>query len=342
MATPLCSDLYLACRNGDMAAVERLLRNTSVRTLNTLEPNGSTCLHAASYHGHREIVLLLLKHGASRRTVNGYGCTPFDEARTQEVADLFPRTSEAAKKRFSGSPATQPEWQFEDANAEHFSRAIHWGCIKDRGIKKTVKELNKAHLLAEDDEKAAAIVKDYFDTAKETKDPVYLLKAYTVESEFYRKLNREMATGSRREVFKKLCKKWTGYYTGMIVRNPAFEPYRFTGQTFRGMQITPSEFAQYRRDNALTNKSFQSTSKSWKIAKGFACPAKPKPGTLAVVVIFTITDRRSALSIESISEYQTEEEVLIVPGTFFLVTNVNENEIPHEVELQQIQWENEF
>jgi hypothetical protein len=108
------------------------------------------------------------------------------------------------------------------------------------------------------------------------------------------------------------------------------------------MQITQSDFAQYKPNTALANKSFQSTSKSWKIAKGFACPSTPTPGRLSVVIIFTITDRRSALSIEQISEYQNEEEVLIVPGTLFLVTNINQNEIPYEVELQQLEWKNEF
>jgi hypothetical protein len=342
MATPIVSDLYLACRNGDMATVERLLPNIPIRSLNVLEPNGSTCLHAASYHGHKEIVRLLLAHGASRRTINRYGCTALDEAKTQEVADLFPRTTEAAKKRFSDSPAQQPEWQFEDGNAEDFSRAFHWDCIKDRGIKKTIKKLEKAHILDDDDESAAAIVKNYFDSAKEKNDPIYLLKAYTVESQFYRQLNREMATGTRRQVFKKICKKWTGYYTGIIGRNPAFEPYRFSGQTFRGMQITQSDFAQYKPNIVLANKSFQSTSKSWKIAKGFACPSNPIPGRLSVAIIFTITDRRSALSIEQISEYQNEEEVLIMPGTLFLVTNVNQNEMPYEVELLQLEWKNEF
>ena len=65
----------------------------------------------------------------------------------------------------------------------------------------------------------------YFDDALATNNPVLLLKAYTVESQFYKRLNREMATGNRREVYKKLCKKWTGYYTGMIARNPAFQPF---------------------------------------------------------------------------------------------------------------------
>ncbi len=139
MATPIVSDLYLACRNGDISTVQRLLQTTPIKILNNVEPNGSTCLHAAAYHGHKDIVRLLLANGASRRVTNRYGCTSLDEAKTQDIADLFPRTGEALRKRFSDSPAQQPEWQFEQGHAEYYSRAVHWGCIKDRGIRKTVK-----------------------------------------------------------------------------------------------------------------------------------------------------------------------------------------------------------
>lgn len=345
MAASMVSELYLACRNGDMTTVQRLLPQTPLKILNRLEPNGSTCLHAASYHGHKDIVRLLLQHGASRNVVNRYGCTPVDEAKTEEVADLFPRSAVAAKKRFAASPAQQLEWQFAQGTAEAFSRAFHWGCIKDRGIEKTVKKIRKARILDDvpnDEDQEAEIVKEYFQLALDERNPIYLLKAYTVESKFYKTLNSYMVEGSHTKVFEKIRRKWSGYYTGLIVRNPAFDRYRFAGETYRGMEITPEDFAQYRVGVALANKAFQSTSKSWKIAKGFACPSEPRPGRLAVVIIFGITDRRSALSIEEISEYQNEEEVLIVPGTLFIVQDVDRNEHPYEIRLQQIPWNDEF
>ncbi|CAF0843716.1 unnamed protein product [Adineta steineri] len=342
MAASNVSELYLACRNGDIESVERQLRNTPLESLSRLEPNGSTCLHAASYYGHKEIVRRLLERGAYRRVINRYGCTPLDEAKTKEIAELFPRSTEAAKERFSDNPIQQPEWQFENDHAEAFARATHWGCIKDRGIKKTVKKIRAANVLVNNGEPSYQIVQNYFDEAVKTGNPIFLLRAYTTESQFYKRLNREMATGNRREVYEKLCGKWTGHYTGIIVRNPVFEPYRFSGQTYRGMTITPSDYAQYKIGIALTNKSFQSTSKSWKIAKGFAYPSNPRPGTFPVILIFTITDRRSALSIDQLSDYQNEEEVLIVPGTLFIVTNINQDEIPYEIEVRQLEWTDEF
>ena len=343
MASATVSELYLACRNGDIATVDRLLPRTPVTILNSLEANGSTCLHAASYNGHADIVARLLAHGACRTIRNRYGCTALDEAKTDEVANLFPRSTDAKTKRFSDNPAKQTEWNFEQGDAEAFSRAFHWGCIKDRGLKKTVEKVRKADVLIDDDgEKSMKLVQHYFDLALKKNDPTYLLRAYTVESRFYNELNRYMATGSSREVFEKLCKTWSGYYTGIIIKNPAFEPYRFSGETYRGMELTPADFSQYRTGVALTNKAFQSTSKSWKIAKGFACPSTPKAGRIGVIITLTITDRKSALSIDDMSEYEHEEEVLIMPGTFFIVTDIQYKELPYEIQLRQLEWNDEF
>jgi hypothetical protein len=342
MAAANVSELYMACRNGDIVTVKRLLSNTPLEVINRIEPNGKTCLHAASAHDRKEIVRLLLQKGATRRVTDRHGRTPLDEARTDEIRGLFRRSQGAATTRYSSNPIQQPEWQFEDTNAESYSRAIHWGSLKDRGLKKTVKELQKSPVLVEDGDVATEVVRNLFRDALATNNPVLLLKAYTVESQFYKRLNREMATGNRREVYKKLCKKWTGYYTGIIARNPAFQRLRYAGETYRGMEITQSDFAQYKPGVALANKSFQSTSKSWKIAKGFACPSSPTPGKLPVVLIFTIIDQRSALSIEDISEFQHEEEVLIIPGTLFIVTEVYQDVVPYEIELRQLEWTNEF
>jgi len=344
-AAPGLSELYLACRNGDMPTVKRLLPLTTIKTLNRLEPNGSTCLHAASFHGHKDIVRLLLAHGACRTVVNRFGCTPLDEAKTEEIAELFPRSAVAAKKRFTEVPTQQLDWQFSKATAETYSRAFEWGCVKDRGVAKTVKKIRKAGVLEpvnEDERPDAEIVRKYFDLALEENNPIHLLKAYTVESGFYRNLNEYMAEGKPEKVFEKLKKKWSGYYVGLILCNAAFNPYRYSGETYRGMEVTQEDFARYQVGKALTYKSFQSTSKSWKIAKGFACPSEPRPGRMPLIIIFNIIDRRSALSIENISEYQHEEEVLIVPGTFFIVEDIDQNEVPWEIRLNQIEWKNAF
>ncbi len=52
------SELYKACRSGDLNTVKSLLPALTVERINQQEPNGSTSLHAASYYGHIDIVRL--------------------------------------------------------------------------------------------------------------------------------------------------------------------------------------------------------------------------------------------------------------------------------------------
>ncbi|CAF3403490.1 unnamed protein product [Rotaria sp. Silwood1] len=84
------SDFYMACRQGDLMKVNRLLKTMSTRDVNRIEEsNGSTALHAASFFGHANIVKLLLEIGANINTRNGHGLTPEQEATTEEIKDLF-------------------------------------------------------------------------------------------------------------------------------------------------------------------------------------------------------------------------------------------------------------
>ena len=83
MVTPSnkCSNFYLACRTNNIEEVKKLLETITLDEIDKLEPNGSTALHTACYHGHEEIVELLLEAGADRSIHNKYHFLPFDEAK---------------------------------------------------------------------------------------------------------------------------------------------------------------------------------------------------------------------------------------------------------------------
>lgn len=84
------SDFYMACREGDLNKINRYLKSLSPREVNKVEEsNNSTALHAAAYFGHANVVKRLLEIGANVHTRNGYGNTAEDEAKTQEIKDLF-------------------------------------------------------------------------------------------------------------------------------------------------------------------------------------------------------------------------------------------------------------
>lgn len=88
------SELYRACRNGDINVVRHILSARNLSNLNQLELNGSTALHAASFYGHTEIVRLLIEeYDVFRHQVNRYGKTAYEEAATDEIRQLFYRPS---------------------------------------------------------------------------------------------------------------------------------------------------------------------------------------------------------------------------------------------------------
>ncbi|CAF4102318.1 unnamed protein product, partial [Rotaria sp. Silwood1] len=84
-----CSKFYLACRGNNIEEVKELLKTITLDEIDRMEPNGSTALHTACYHGHQEIVKLLLKAGADRAISNKYNYLPFDEALNDEIKELF-------------------------------------------------------------------------------------------------------------------------------------------------------------------------------------------------------------------------------------------------------------
>jgi hypothetical protein len=337
MAISNVSELYRACRDSEVSNVRRLLPLTSISALNRLESNGSSCLHAASSYGHTDIVRFLLEHGASRRINDRNGRTPLDVARDDEVVKTFARPAEDAVQRYAVDPCEQPKWLFGQDKAEAFSRAIHWGCIKDRGLKKTIEKIEKAKIISNNDmSKEGKLLIYYLNEAREKNDPTFLLKAYTINGLFYNILNNYMATGSSKKVYDKLCHGWSGCYTGVVMKNPALQPYRYSGVTYRGMVINRDALKQYKPGVVLTNKAFQSTSKSKDVALRFAQPREPTIGKVSVIIRYDIHDKESALDIQTLSEFPEEKEVLMVPGSLFIVNDINTNMGPYQILLRQL------
>ncbi|CAF0970833.1 unnamed protein product [Didymodactylos carnosus] len=86
------SQFYLACKEGDLQKVTRILKTYTIDDINRIEPHGSTALHVASFNGHAQIVRLLLDVGAARNLLNNYGSTPYEEAeKYPEIRRMFER-----------------------------------------------------------------------------------------------------------------------------------------------------------------------------------------------------------------------------------------------------------
>ena len=122
------SDLYFACRAGDLDFVRGLIASSPSADLNRLEPNGSTVLHEASHFGHAEIVRLLLhQHGVVRHRRNQHGLTAYEESANDEIRQIFHRS--ASSQRFSSGNTDEAEQLFtwsDDQEAEDDVQDNDW------------------------------------------------------------------------------------------------------------------------------------------------------------------------------------------------------------------------
>ncbi|CAF3960414.1 unnamed protein product, partial [Rotaria sp. Silwood1] len=89
------SELYWACRAGDLETVKKIVHSTPFIDINRLEPNGSTALHAASFFGQVDVIRSLLHEKNIRRHMrNRYGMTAYEEAPNHQIRLLFHRPAD--------------------------------------------------------------------------------------------------------------------------------------------------------------------------------------------------------------------------------------------------------
>ena len=344
MAAANIRTLYDACSVDDVTTVQRLLLRVSIEELNSLDIEGQTCLHVASNRGNREITQLLVDRGAQCEVRDRNGRTPKDVASNEDVKKILNPPEEKVFQRcaFNETQNQRINWLFGRDKAEAFSRAIHRGCITNRGIRKTVEKIEKAKIIpANDESKQGKTLRYFLNQAREQNDATYLIRMYTIDGIFYRTINDYMAEGTSKAVFEKLCRKWSGYYVGCIMKDPGLSSYRFAGVTYRGMMIDHEDFSRYQPGTVVTNKALQSSSKLQRVALTFSRVDSPTLGQVSVLIRHTIVDPKAALDIRSISEFPNEEEVLLLPGILFMTDYVNKDSEPCEVHLRQLPWTNE-
>jgi hypothetical protein len=105
--------------------------------------------------------------------------------------------------------------------------------------------------------------------------------------------------------------------------------HSYIGKTYRGIQANEDELSKYTVGNTIMNRTFMSTSLDEGTATNYSymnidLPLRPRANNdgfvkIPVICSITIKNLGTALNIQSISEYATEQEVLIVPYCCFRV-----------------------
>lgn len=158
----------------------------------------------------------------------------------------------------------------------------------------------------------------------------YLIYAYTLETNFYRQLNRDLADkglnfrNTDNEVGK-YCddEPPTGVseclFAAILIHHPSFTPLYYGGVTYRGMNITQDDLYDYAPGTRIFSRSFLSTSKS--IHQVTIRLQFNTPNIVPVICIYRTTRSLPAtsLAIASFSAVPSEDEVLIIPYVAFRI-----------------------
>jgi hypothetical protein len=344
-----CSHFYLACRYNNIEEVKKLLEIITHEEIDRIEPNGSTALHAASYHGHREIVKLLLEAGADRAIQNKFKCLPFDEAADNETKELFLRIPNT--NRFVWNTGSI-EWELVDEDVLEKAmeeRQIIQTIYDTVETEKMFEKINKNYI-----DKGLIYfdgmdnIKRFFRKATEEQDPMWIIKAYTAETEFYKVLNQEIAGGANQYQNERR------YIIALLWHHPKLDSLAYTGLSYRVMQVNYDDLQKYQVDCLLMSKSFLSSSIDRQIAELFLCRKESSQETpirftrdgrfikIWIMCIYHIKHRRTALHIENSSQYANEGEVLIMPYTVFKVKNIKHitpSSLPMDHSMTQIEFE---
>jgi hypothetical protein len=332
------SEFYFACRNNDIQTVRRLLDEHPLENLDQMEPNGSTGLHAACFFKNIEIIQLLLDRGFTRRAVNRYKNTPFNESETDEIRELFkrPKTS----NRFGGNVSYEQEkriWFLIDGNEQHIvqyhASDTYDGNRLEYGLFNGEKILQKLGNMPKID-----VIRRLFHRAIYEKDCTRLVQAYTAETEFYNRVNDYLLLQIQQIIIDGSAQtnSMSEFVDTIYLNHQLHENYRFEGKCYRCLKINShNELNIYKVGAKMINRTFISTTKDRQFIEQYIRDIENK-GQNTIIISFEIRHSKTALDIEYISEFSHEKEVLIMNNSVFKVISViNKPNLYVEIELRE-------
>ncbi|CAF1196573.1 unnamed protein product [Rotaria sp. Silwood1] len=353
------SKFYLACRNGDVDFVKKYLMTLKQAKydLNPLEPNvDSTPLHAACYYGHKEIVKLLLENGCDRLKINRYGLTAYEEAANDDIRQLFKRSQiRNCSQRFQDEIiddcfdfVRRPKKDKKETvvplstSPSEMKKMPPFQTYKTR----TEKQLEIGYAttsIAMCQSKFGRCIADKFnDDAPMSLNAIGIRLQDIIDRELI--ANKDPESSKANELLNKFLTDLSNDHIKHLIPLPLYIKLQtlkdryFKGLSYRGAKMTDDEIATYEwavqnRGSLLQTKHFSSTSQDRSVAEGFANAVIETPDNIQknrVVFIFNFPiecDQAINLSRISdtqpcLSEFEDENEVLVLPWTLFQVDYV--------------------
>ena len=324
------SEFYYACRNNQVDTVRQLLTQSSLEQLDRMEPNGSTALHVACFHKHPEVVSLLLERGFTRRVRNKFENTPYDEAETDELKQLFTRSNVAS--RFGGDLGSGSEkltWMIIDGNEQnvlherpadtyHGNRLEYGTFHADRLLQQLGASMPKLD-----------VVRRLLRRAIEEKDCKRLIQAFTTDTEFSQRINAYLLSPQDTGV---QANGMSEFVDTIFFNHKLHEKYQYLGKCYRSVKLNSlSDLDFYKKDTKMVNRTYLSATKDRLLAKKYVSEFP-----YVALLSFEIRQSSTCLDIESLSEFPHEKEVLIMNNSIFKVMQViTKNNFEMEIELRE-------
>lgn len=185
-----------------------------------------------------------------------------------------------------------------------------------------------------------------------TGDIKHFIRAYTMESPFYKELNKKLAKrldpvsssefldiglAFRRDMRGELTNDWVPSFTTTVLdafRSPNASFNFFFGRSYGGMRITKEDLSHYRVNALLFQKTFTSTSKDRSVAEGFAVFAAEDYIPTICTYIQDNPLAKSSIDLQDIPVISDEDEVLVLPLTPFKITRIDQSRESGFVEVE--------
>ena len=355
----MSSELYQACAAGDISLVRALIStSTSTAELNRVESNGSTVLHLACWLGNRDMVQVLLdEFHINRHQRDANGQTAYETA-SEDIRQLFRRVTASGNPFSTDEHAVNPmeitsnpaiddgsHWLQHYRNespilGEVFDevletqkddyKSLFFGIVSLFGYDHKRKQLDQWATTVgtylddifppghSDRRKAHQLLEDF----RRTRKIEYLFTLYTLNQSFSQYLAQDLL---RTHFFLLQFK----LLLHCVERRANRE------RTYRGLTMSNIAFAQYQRalnDTGcfIKTKTFCSTSPDRSVAEAFAGEGQDDSDSLHVLLIFDFGQScGTAIALHAIgpdqpciSNFEDEQEVLLLPGTIFSVKEI--------------------
>ena len=153
----------------------------------------------------------------------------------------------------------------------------------------------------------------------------YWIRAYTIESQFYKNLNIDLTGEHMRNEYKTYIKALY-FGTDLNILKPYKEKKLYRGAAINNSEIVKIE--EYKKNNKLNlihvlSKAFLSFSQDFETAKKFCGKNKNNiTGCIYELENENINEKVSNSIIKQYSYYQIENEILFFPGSSFIIKDI--------------------